>query len=1077
MRFSAFHKLLCVIGILSVFLSSETGLAQSSERVTLSLKNASLQTVFSSIEAQTGYHFIYTNEQLKEAKPVTLVVNNVSIPLVLQQCFQDQPVNYNLEDKYIIVHSKESGVSETVIRGNITGDKGEVLVGATITIKGTSISAQTDSKGDFILTSGLTGTVLVVSYIGYTSQEIKPDKSGVVHVRLKLISGTLDDVQIIGYGTTTRRFTTGDIGTVKAETISQQPISNPLQALEGRVAGLFVNQSSGIPGSAISVQILGRNSIASGNDPYYIVDGVPFFSSVSPQVTSGNIALSPFNSINPADIESIDILKDADATSIYGSRGSNGVVLITTKKGKAGKTNLDINVNTGIGDIDRSIQWLNTPQYLQMRNEGFANDGSTPGPYDFDVNGTWDTTSYTNWQKFLIGGQSHATNAQVSLSGGSQGTQFLISGNYHRETTVFPGDFQDTRGGAHVSLTHSSPDKKFSFNFSGSFTVDQNELPSIDIGTYNYLSTPPDAPNVYDKDGKLNWDNGNWVNPLGWLENKYNTTTDFLLGNINLGYEIIPGLSLKAGLGYTSTWINNLVVYPSTDNYPGWGIQPYSQFGNSTLSTWNFEPQLSYSKTIGIGKWDFLIGGTIQQSNVNGYAVNATGFTSDELMESIANAGTLTVANNTSTEYKYAALFGRVNYQLLDRFIFNLTARRDGSSRFGPGKQYANFAAGGIAWIFSKEKFVENTLPGLSFGKIRVSYGTTGNDQIGDYQYLSTYSSTYNSFQGNVGLAPTRLANNDYSWEINRKFETGIDLGWLNDRVLFNLVYFLNRSSNQLLGTPLPNITGFNFVQANFPAVVQNKGFEIGINTVNIKSNNLSWRTSLNLTIPKNVLLSFPDISSSNYANIYEVGQPLSVSVTYKVAGVNTQNGIYQFNNLAQGGTTQNPSYPQDLVSIPVTQQYYWGLSNDITWKSWQLDIFFQYVRQQGINGLQPVYPYLVPGQMYNQSVSVLSRWQKPGDISPVQEFTAGYGDAYYAFTNAVPDLQIGDASFLRLKNVSISYSVKAEWLKKIHVSLCRLYIQGQNLFTISHFAGLDPENQYGTPPIRMVTGGFQFTL
>jgi len=1079
MRLTAYHKLLCPVLII-YFLGGTGNLqAQTGERVTLSVENASLQTIFSTIEAQTTYRFVFTTEQLKDGKPVTLSVNKAPIEAVLKQCFQDQPVYFSLEEKFIIIHRKEKDnkIDPSNITGIVKNDKGDPVAGVTVSISGSDKGTITETDGSFNLNHVPAGVTLVFSGANVESNQVVVNSRQRLNVILKSKISLLDDVQIIGYGTTTQRMSTGDVGSVKSEMIAQQPVSNLLSALEGRVPGLIVNQSSGIPGSAISVQIMGQNSIASGNDPFYIVDGVPFTASIAPQVDASSINLSPFNSINPSDIESIDVLKDADATAIYGSRGSNGVILITTKKGKEGRTILNVNINSGIGEVDRTIKWLNTPQYLEMRNEGFANDGTSPGPHAYDVNGTWDTTRYTDWQKVLIGGKSYATNAQISFSGGNSNTQFLISGNYHRETTVFPGEFKDTRGGLHFNISHNSTDRKFALIFSGSFMNDQNKLPNGDFASYDFLTTPPNAPAVYDADGHLNWDNGKFSNPLAWTENKYNTTTDYLIGNINLSYAILPGLILRAGLGYTATWIDNLIVYPSTSSYSGFGRQPFSEFGNSTLNTLNVEPQLNYMRKLGQGKLDILVGGTIQQSKINGYAVNATGFTNDELMESIGNASSIYPINNTYTQYHYVALFGRINYQLLDKFIFNLTARRDGSSRFGPGKQFANFGAGGIAWIFSKEGIFKDHFAGLSFGKIRMSYGTTGNDQIGDYQYLSTYSSTYYSFQGNTGLVPTRLANNNYSWEINRKFETGLELGWMNDRILLNLVYYHNRCSNQLIGTPLPGITGFSSVQANFPAVVQNTGYEVVLNASIVKAKSFSWKSSLNLTIPKNELISYPGISNSNYVYQYRVGQPLSVILTYQVAGVDQQTGIYVFKDQVHGGTTVNPSFPEDLVAVPVTQQYYGGLSNDFTWKNWQLDIFFQYVRQKGINGLMPGYPALVPGQMYNQPVTVLGRWQHPGDISSVQKFTAGFGDAYNSYANAVSDLQIGDASYLRLKNISLSYSINSSWLKKMNFVACRFYLQAQNLITVSHFSGLDPENQYGTPPIRMITGGLQFTL
>ncbi len=337
-----------------------------------------------------------------------------------------------------------------------------------------------------------------------------------------------------------------------------------------------------------------------------------------------------------------------------------------------------------------------------------------------------------------------------------------------------------------------------------------------------------------------------------------------------------------------------------------------------------------------------------------------------------------------TTVYHYNALFGRLNYNWKEKYLLNLTARRDGSSRFGPGRQFGNFGAVGAGWIFSKEKWLADRTGFLSFGKLRASYGTTGNDQIADYQYLPTYTSSGNTYQGLAGLYPTRIANPDFGWELLRKLEGGIELGFLHDKIMFTASLYENRTGNQLVGYRLPVLTGFTSVQANLPATVQNTGMEYELNTVNIRNNKFSWTSSFNISIPKNKLVAYPNIENSNYANVYTVGKSLFSQTVYHYTGVDANTGLYTF--AAKDGTTI-PSYPDDLQpSKPITQQFFGGFLNTFHYKGFSIDIFLQFVKQYSFGYLAS---FNLPGvEGANQPEIVMSRWQKPGDKTNVQRFT-----------------------------------------------------------------------------------------
>jgi TonB-linked SusC/RagA family outer membrane protein len=716
-----------------------------------------------------------------------------------------------------------------------------------------------------------------------------------------------------------------------------------------------------------------------------------------------------------------------------------------------------------------------------MRREAFQNDGTTPSTGNAPDLLVWDTTRYIDFKNLLIGGTAQMTNANVSVSGGTAGTQFLIGGNYTKETTVFPGDFADRKASFLLNLHHNSADKKFDASISAGYTVDKNNLMSSDLT--GSINLPPNSPSLYDANGKLNWqENGvsisdlGFIQPLSYLLQKYTAQSDNLTGNINLSYRIIPSLVLRLSGGYNASYVNEININPQTSFDPNWGALGYSLFGYSSSKTWNAEPQLEYSKQIGKSKLSVLAGTTWQDMQYNSNTISAFGYASDILLQSISGAGSIS-ASNSLNQYRYNALFGRVNYNLSDKYIVNLSGRRDGSSRFGPGKQFANFGAVGTAWTFSNEKFIQKALTFLSFGKLRGSYGTTGNDQIDDYSFLDLWSTTSRPYQNTQGLTPGRLFNPDYSWELNRKLEFGLEAGLLKDRILFTISYFRNRCGNQLISYILPAQTGFTGISRNFDALVQNKGWEITLNSKNIQSKDLKWSSSFVLSIPQNKLLSFPGLATSSYSLNYKVGQSLNIINRYQFLGVDPSTGIYHFKDINGDGTINRKDF---VVSGNLDPKFYGGLQNSVGYKNWQLDIFFEFRKQVAQNYLASQ-SYYVPGLYFNQPTIVLSRWQKPGDNSTIQRFSQDFGTVFSAFASklALSNGVFSDASYIRCKNLSLSYNIPSLWMSKIRLESARIYLQAQNLFTITNYVGSDPENHnfYVLPPLRTIVAGIQLTL
>ncbi|MGX7666074.1 SusC/RagA family TonB-linked outer membrane protein [Flavobacterium pedocola] len=965
------------------------------------------------------------------------------------------------------------------VSGTITNTAG-TLPGASVTIKGKTTGTMSDIDGKYQIAAAVSDT-LVISFIGYKPLHVPVNGRSVINVQLQDNDATqLQEVVVnAGYYSVKEKERTGSIAKISSKDIEKQPVTNVLAAMQGRMAGVSVTQTTGVMGGGFDIQIRGINSLrANGNQPLYVIDGVPYSSDpIGTGITSPVLPTqpSPLNSINPDQIESIEILKDADATAIYGSRGANGVVLITTKKGKQGKTRFSANVSSGIGTVTKFVDLMNTEQYLQMRREAFVNDGISPYPfYAYDVNGTWDQTRYTDWQKELLGKNASFTSVQGSISGGNASTQFLVSANYNKQTTVFPGDFGYKKGNVHVNLSHESDNKRFKINFSAGYTAQNNNQPGTDP-TLTALSLAPNAPALYDSEGNLNWENSTWNNPLADFKAVYTAKTYDLIANTLMSYKLTNNLEFKSSFGFTDLKNNDTNISPSTRYDPAYGLgSEYSTLFTSqaTRKSWIIEPQLTWGKQFTSSKLDVLVGTTFQSQKGNQLVQLGIGFPSNSLIYNLASASTLYTIGSEETVYKYQAFFGRINYNWKDRYIVNITGRRDGSSRFGPGKQFANFGAIGGAWLFSEEGFLDGN-SSLSFGKLRASYGITGNDQIGDYQYLDTYASTGAIYQGTIGLEPTRLFNPDFGWETNKKFEIALETGFLNDRIFLTTAWYNNSSSNQLVGIPLPGTTGFTSLQANLDATVQNRGLELSLRTVNFQNKNFGWTTNINFTKAGNKLLSFPDLENSTYRNQFVIGQPLNIQKVYHFTGVNPQTGLYEFEDVNGDGILSAQDDKQIIKDF--NPDFFGGVQNQFRYKELQLDFLFQFVKQLNWS---PVVNTSVPGMLSNQPAEVANHWQSPSNTGTYQIYTDGSNgaavDAFYRYIES--DAAVVDASYIRLKNISLSWDVPGSVLKNVK---CRIYIQGQNLLTFTPYKGADPEFKSSgyLPPLKVWTTGMQFSF
>ncbi|TYR37842.1 TonB-dependent receptor [Sphingobacterium phlebotomi] len=1067
----------------TVVAASSTAQHLTEIKASLPSRVTSLKEALKQLENQTDIRFTYVSKDINAYKQVQVNRGSADFAAILDDLLEGTNLAYQQVGKTVIIKKKaavlegadkkENGFAQPQRQGRIVDETGKPLAGVTVRIKGTPQVTSTDQQGFFEVKEEGTVT-LIVSYIGYQTQEIVyvNDTQEIV---LAPDFGNLDAVTVIAYGTTSKRVSTGSTASITSEELSRAPVNNVLEALQGQIAGLDINATSGLPGSSPNVRLRGINSIAASSSPLYIVDGVPFFSESLNMFTGDNGNQSPIAGINPSDIERIDVLKDADATAIYGSRGANGVILITTKKGKGGSTRVNFNAYTGASKVTNMVDMLSTTEYLELRREAFQNSEVTPDP-DIPDLFEWDKNLDQNWQKKMMGGTGKLTEANVSLSGGSETTNFLISGTLRKEGTVQPGDNGYNKGSGMLSVNHNSADGKFSASATANYTGDFNNAIATDISQYYDL--PPNMP-IYNDDGSLYW-YGNIQNPYALLLRKQETRNKTLLTSGMLRYSPVKNLNLSATIGYNNTTLNQLRMLPISSFKPDAGAVSTSHLGNGSYSSYSIEPQASYALDLGIGKLDLLAGLTWQQGVNDGNYFIGEDFTLESQLNNIDAAVSVRSNGMRYSKYRYQAGFARATYNLNDKYIINGTFRRDGSSRFGPDRRVGNFGSIGAAWVFSEEEFIKDNTSFLSFGKLRGSYGVTGNDQIDDYGFMDTWSFNSYPYDGVAGLYPTRVANPLYSWETTRKVEIGLELGFLDNKLTLNVNRYLNKSENQLIMSRLSPQTGFTGYTANLPAIVQNRGWEFELRSVNLKNESFEWSTSANLTVATSKLLAFPGLESleSYDRERFALGYSLESVYGYKFTGVDSQTGIAQFEDI-NGDGELNAELDDMYVMGTRLPKFFGGMNNSFTYKNLNLSFLLQFAKQEGelLN-----YGYMAAsalGTMTNFDVSLRDRWRQPNQQTDIPRSASTSADEAYSTYNTYyrhSDALWGDASYIRLKNVMLSYDFTS-LLPALKTQRIMLYGQGQNLLTFTKYDGFDPETKGRLmPPMKQYTVGIRFT-
>ncbi|MFY9464792.1 MAG: TonB-dependent receptor [Sediminibacterium sp.] len=958
--------------------------------------------------------------------------------------------------------SAKTIAQDRAISGRVTSaDGGLPLNGVSISVKGKAI-ATTNATGSFKFNIPAGADSIRFDYVGYQSLSIKAVPAADLDLVLQSLPNVMSEVVVTGYGQQSRKLVTSAITTVKAADIANVPVSSSDQLLQGRAAGVQVNSNSGTPGGGVFVRIRGTASINASSDPLYVIDGVPVQSGNLSALGLGGGVTSPMADINPADIESMDILKDASATAIYGARAANGVVLITTKRGTAGKAKINLGMYYGTQDLNKYPAVTNGSTFETLMNESAVNNGKT-APYANPA-----AAINTNWGDLIF--QKGATrNIDIGISGGSDKVKYMVSANtFLQEGVVKKSDFNRTTARVNLEFTPIKNLKMgtnilYSNNRRGRLRNDDNISGSLG-SVFFYPSNIP----VLNADGSY-LKIPTFEHPLAALyETKIGMRTNRFLGSVFAEYEFIRGLKLRSSfsLDYSNIEEN---VYDNSLTNAGSAVNGNAQASSTNNNNWIQENVLTYNFGIGKHSVTALVGTTIQESKTNLITAIGQQFPSDAFTQIISAA--VQRSSSSATSWGIGSVFTRINYDYDRKYLFTLNVRRDGSSRFGQANQYGTFPSMGFGWLLTEEKFMEN-LKAISMLKLRGSYGITGNQSgIRDFQSLGLWGGA--AYGDIPGITPTQPSNPQLKWETTKQTDLGVDVGLFNNRLNFTVNYYNKRTEDLLLDVSIPRSTGFNVLTQNY-GIIQNKGVEFSVSgdiLRPVKADGLKWNASLNISHNKNkiVKLAAPFNVYNRDLYRYQEGGEMFSFYLHPQTGVNPQTGAIVFEDVNGDGKFDVNNDRRIVGSA--NPDFTGGFTNNLSYKGFDLMVFFQF--SYGNEQLNMNRFFLEHGgtRSTNYSLSQLDRWQKAGDITMIPKINA----ANYA-SNLRPSRFMEDGSYMRLKNISLGYNLPSSLLSKVKISSARFYISAQNILTFTKYTGMDPELT-GTASNALTQGIEFFTM
>lgn len=1106
-----------------------------SQNVTFSGKDVPLKKIFKAVEKQTGYVFFYDAGLLRKISPVSVDVKNVSLSAFLDECFKNRPIEYMFENKTIFIVEKQVKTApvpainaapalpvEIEIQGKVTNNGNQALEGVSVVVKGTSRGTATDKNGNFKISVPENAT-LVFSIVGHDPREIKISKETFLNITLNPSQNEMEQIVVVGYGTQRKRDVTGSISKISGNTIKDVPMQGFDQALSGRAAGVNVTIPNGLLGNPPVIRVRGINSISLSSYPLIVVDGIPTWSGDVGGFAHNN-ALAD---INPADIESFEVLKDAAAAAIYGSRAAAGVVLITTKKGRSGKAKVNYESWVGISKAMNLIEMLGAEDYTALKNEALANagtpaNGTTRGFYTMtDNNGKLVDTRW--YDELYRTGTSH--NHNLNISGANESTQYFFSLGYTDQKGIIKtNDF--TRKTGRFTLDHKVNDRISvggSFNYSKSFnqgvisgapTEARPEAVFAASGVTRLAMIMPSNVGVYKNDGSWNYNGllgmgqGNNITPLSFLPNfvmalelnSQTSETDRIMANTYVSVKLLKGMEFKSVYG-----IDNLLVENKEYRNP-WSGEGSRFLGassaiNGRFQRYNWQNLLNYNVTLNQNHHlGFLLGAEQQKSTRNSWGADRR-IVADSLYTLYQGAySTIFPFGNVVSNNFLQSYFSRINYDYKKKYYISVNARRDGYSAFAPGKKFGNFAGASVGWVISQEDFfqsmgISKTLNQL---QLRASYGKVGNNLgIGDFAFHNLYNNGLNGTNNTLFFA--QAGNSNLTWETSKKLDIGFSFGLLNNRFSGEFSYYKNTIDGLILDDPQSPSAGVpgNSILNNIGSML-NSGIELTLNAGIIRGKKFTWNSSLNFTTQKNRITSLAAGNSDLLLvtgtlaplSIARVGESLGSFYAVRSGGVNPDNGrrifyygdgtAVQYNHAATSSALRwtyldgsaaprAPSQNKDgVVFGPALPKYFGGFDNTFRYGGFDLNILMFFSGGNYMfNGTKSS---IRTPTTANHDLEVLTRWQKPGDITNIPRLV--FGDNV---SNGSRDFIISEniekADFVKVRSIALGYSIQENLASKLKLSRIRFYAAVQNAFVFTKYTGFDPEistnkNSTGTPSV-----------
>ena len=1086
------------------FLFAESGKAQKSiEEVylTIQMDDVKVKQVFSQIEKKTPFSFAYPNNVIEGSSKISLDFENESLANLLRYVSKNSELGFKRIGETIHVNVRSEQESELIesiladvdISGKITDENNQGLPGASVVQKGTTNGVTTDLEGNYKLTVSET-SLITISFVGYITQEVVVGNRSVIDLQMEIDATQLEELVVIGYGVQKKSDLTGSVASLSAEKLNSQPITSLEQGLQGRIAGVHVTNNSSAPGGGMSIKIRGVTSILNGSEPLYVIDGFPVtgqsqFSTSAGRGIEGTtganytVNQNPLAALNPSDIESIEVLKDASAAAIYGVRGANGVILITTKRGTKGAPKVSYTGYTGVQSIAKKIEVMNAQEFQDINNLQASNSGKQPVF-------TGSPANDMDWQD-LIFRDALIQNHQISVNGGTDAVQYLVSGSFFDQEGVIKGS-EFERYSFRVNLDINASEKlKFGNSLNVSRTINNAanvEGESKDGITSVALMMSPILP-IYQPDGTYSSnrfvdvpDADGRFNPIAFLnEFSDNNVITRLLGNFYGEYLFTKDLKFRSTIGADLENRDRHVYQTSRFN----NENPLNSANVSSVNRTSLlnENTLNYNKNIGDHSISALVGLTAQKEMEEYRGINSRGFASDATGSYDLGAGSqVPIVGSSYADFSILSFLGRVNYNYQDRFLITVTGRRDGSSKFAEGNKWAFFPSLAGAWKISNEDFMSSATDVISALKLRVGYGKVGNQELAPYSSLSLLqSSNYNFGDGSVvnGFSPLRVAVPDLTWEITSQTNIGLDASFLQNRFNVSFDYYNKKTKDMLLEVVLPETSGITRPSVQNLGEMENVGWEMSADGVIINNNDFKWDLGFNLSSNRNKItylgdpdkvgdLSFltvqPTFNGGGARSLIEVGYPIGSFIGYKY------DGLYRNQAEADAGQALRlgviPGMRRDVdengdgvldadergVIGSAFPDLLYGFSSSVSYKAFQLRVFFQ--GQKGgkvYNMMRAVSSEIIRGQNLVKERSDVWTPSNTDAVWPILRTdlppVGGAGDGV--------DFFLEDASYLRMREITLTYNLPQDLIGGMNGSV---YITGQNLLTITDYKGYNPD-------------------